>query len=100
MKFKGFAVKLAIAGVIIAALVVCLIMFYSDIIGIFFYIIRLLAPFIIAFILSLAADPLAEKLHSRFKLPRGLTAILVIILIVGIIGGALAGVIWKLISEL
>mgnify|MGYP002730953225 CR=1 FL=1 len=100
MKFKGFAVKLAIAGVIIAALVVCLIMFYSDIIGIFFYIIRLLAPFIIAFILSLAADPLAEKLHSRFKLPRGLTAILVIILIVGIIGGALAGLIWKLISEL
>ena len=100
MKFKGFAVKLAIAGVIIAALVVCLIMFYSDIIGIFFYIIRLLAPFIIAFILSLAADPLAEKLHSRFKLPRGMTAISLIILIVGIIGGALAGLIWKLISEL
>ena len=61
MKFKGFAVKLAIAGVIIAALVVCLILFYSDIIGIFFYILRLLAPFIIAFILSLAADPLAEN---------------------------------------
>lgn len=99
MKFKGFAVKLAVGGLIVAALVICCILFYSDIIGAFFYVLRLLAPFIIAFILSLAADPLAEKLHSKFKLPRSLTAILVIILLVGIVGGALTGLIWKLISE-
>jgi len=100
MKFKGFAARLTAAAVLAVLVIVCCFIFYKEIIGAFFFVIRLLLPFIFAFVISLAADPLAEKLHKKFKLPRGLTAILVIILIVGIVGGFLTGIIWKIASEL
>ena len=100
MKFKGFAARLTISAIIAALIIIGCCVFYKEIIGAFFFVIRLLLPFIFAFLVSLAAEPLAEKLHKKFKLPRGLTAILVIILMVGIVGGFLTGVIWKIASEL
>lgn len=57
-------------------------------------------PFILGYVFSLAINPLADRLGKRFKLPRGVCAILVIILTVGIVGGILTGVIWKIVAEI
>ena len=57
-------------------------------------------PFILGYLFSLAINPLADKLQKRFKLPRGISAILVIILTVGIVGGILTAVIWKIVAEI
>ncbi len=100
MKFKKFAVKMLVTAVILIILVICAIIFLPDIFSGILYLISLFAPFLLALLISFAANPLAEKLQKKFKLPKGLTAVLVIILIVGIVGGALVGIIWKLASEI
>lgn len=100
MKFKKFAVKMTVTAVIMLIAAVCAVIFLPNIIDGVFYLISLFAPFLLALIISFAANPLADKLQNKFKLPKGLTAVLVIILIVGIVGGALVGIIWKLVSEI
>ncbi len=99
MKFKGFAVKMTVTAVVIIALLVCLFVFFGDIVDGILWLVKLFLPFLLAFLLSLALNPLAEKLQKKLKLPKGLTAIIVIILVVGILGTAVGGLIWKLISE-
>ena len=99
MKFKGFAIKMAIVAVVIVALLVCLFVFFGDIIDGILWLVNLFLPFLLAFFLSLALNPLAEKLQKKLKLPKGLTAIIVIILTVGILGTAVGGLIWKIVSE-
>ena len=61
---------------------------------------RLFMPFILGYLFSLFINPLADKLQKKLKLPRGVSAVLVIILVVGIVGGILTGVIWKIVSEI
>lgn len=100
MKFKGYAARLTIAFVIAIALIVSLFVFFDKIIGAALYVLKLSLPFLLAFLISLAANPLAERLQKKFRLPKGLTAILVIILIVGIVGGGVVGIVWKLVSEM
>ena len=99
MKFKGFAIKMAVVSVVIIALLVCLFVFFGDIVDGFLWIVKLFLPFLLAFLLSLALNPLADRLQKKLKLPKGLTAIIVIILTVGILGTAVFGLIWKIISE-
>lgn len=99
MKFKGFAIKMTVAAVVIVALLVCLFAFFGDMVDGILWLVKLFLPFLLAFLLSLALNPLAEKLQKKLKLPKGLTAIIVIILVVGILGTAAGGLIWKLISE-
>ncbi len=47
----------------------------------------------------MAVNPLADTLQKRLKIPRGLSAVLVIVLIVGIFGGVLTFAIWKIVDE-
>ena len=99
MKFKGLAVKMIVTLVIIIGLLTCLFMSFGDIVDGVFRLVRIFLPFILAFLLSLALNPLAEKLQKKLKLPKILTAVIVIILSVGIFGGAVGVLIWKIISE-
>lgn len=57
-------------------------------------------PFIIAYILSLLVNPMADGLQKRFHLPRGVCAILVMVLTVGFAGGIIAAIIWKIVDEI
>lgn len=100
MKFKNFAVKMTVAAVVLIAAIICFFVFFGEIADALFYVLGLFAPFIIAYIISLAVNPLAQRLQSKFKLPKELTAIIVVVLTVGILGGAIVGVVWKFVSEL
>lgn len=100
MKFKNFAVRMTIASIILIAAIICFFTFFGRIADALFYVLGLFAPFIIAFIISLAVNPLAQWLQKKFRLPKELTAIVVVILTVGIVGGALVGIVWKIVSEL
>lgn len=64
------------------------------------YALWLFTPFIISYLLSLLVNPMVDRLEKRFRLPRGICAVLVIVLTVGVIGGIIFGIIWKLIDEL
>ncbi len=100
MKFKGLALKMTLTTIVIVALLICLFVFFGNIVDAILWLIRLVSPFLIAFLLSLALNPLAEKLQKKLKLPKGLTAIIVIILTVGVLGGIVGSLIWKIASEI
>ncbi len=50
------------------------------------YLFGLLSPFIIGYIFARLINPVADKLKKWIKLPRGISAVLIMILAVGIIG--------------
>lgn len=64
------------------------------------YILWLFSPFIVSYFVSLLVNPLADGMQKRFRLPRGVSAVLVIVLTVGVVGGIATGVIWKIIDEI
>lgn len=99
MKIKKNWVKIVlfIAGVILAGVGIYL--FMPKIIGIAGFVLELFLPFILGYLFSLLVNPLADKLQKKMKIPRGLSAVLVIVLIVGILGGILTFAIWKIIDE-
>ena len=53
------------------------------------YLFGLLSPFIFGYIIARLINPIATKLQKWLRIPRGISAILVIILTVGILGGLL-----------
>lgn len=97
---KKFTVKTIIITVAVILAVVGLFMLLPWILNALGQIIWLMAPFIAAYLISLLANPMADGLQKRFRLPRGISAILVIVLIVGVIGGIVTGIIWKIIDEI
>ena len=64
------------------------------------YAVWLFTPFIIAYIVSLIVNPMVHGIEKRFRLPRGVCAILVIVLTVGVLGGIATAVIWKIVDEI
>ena len=100
MKFKGFTVKLLVTAIVLIIVLSLIIMYFGEILNVFAKIIGLFAPFILAFVLSLVLNPLADKLHKKLKFPRGLTAVFLIILVVGILGGVVGGIVYKIIDEI
>lgn len=63
------------------------------------FLVKLFLPFLLGYLFSIAVNPLANTLQKRLKIPRGLSAVLVIVLIVGILGGVLTFAIWKIVDE-
>lgn len=64
------------------------------------FVIKLFLPFIFGYLFSLLVNPLADFLQKKLKLPRGLSAVLVIILTVGVLGSIITFGIYKLIDEI
>ncbi len=85
----------ALAVIIVAAAVI----FLPRILSAAGYVLWLLLPFIAAYLVSLAVNPMADGLRKRFHLPRGVSAVLVIVLTVGVLGGIVTGALWKIIDE-
>ncbi len=100
MNKKKFTVKTVLIAVLAVLIIVGLIKLLPAILNLSGYIIWLFAPFIAAYLVSLLANPMADGLQKRFRLPRGISAVLVIVLTVGVIGGIAAGVIWKIVDEI
>lgn len=100
MKFKSSGWR--IAALVIAALLILTGIYFllPYVLSLAGWAVRVFMPFILGYVFSLVINPLADKLQKRFKLPRGISAILVIILTVGIFGGIITGIVWKIISEI
>ena len=100
MKFKSFTVKLLITS-IIAITVLCLaVAFAGDIARGIIKLIGLFFPFILAFLLSLILNPIADKLQKRFKLPRAFTAVFLIVAVLLVLGGLIGGIVYKIAEEI
>lgn len=60
----------------------------------------LLSPFIISYIIARIINPIATKLQKVAKIPRGISAVLVMILTLGIIGGLLTLLGYRIFEEI
>ncbi|MDD6483222.1 MAG: sporulation integral membrane protein YtvI [Clostridiales bacterium] len=100
MKLKQNWLRIILLILGIAALVACVWLFLPKILAVAGYIAQLFMPFIIAYLFAKLVDPLADWLQRKLKIPRGLSAVLVIIFIVGILGGAITMAVWKIVDEL
>ncbi|MBE7015204.1 MAG: sporulation integral membrane protein YtvI [Ruminococcaceae bacterium] len=103
-KGSGFLLKKIILSVlslvIIAALIFGTVKFLPVLLSGAGQILWLFLPFVAAYIVSLLVNPFADALQKRLKMPRGLSAILVVLVTVGVIGGIITGVIWKIVEEI
>lgn len=99
MKIKKSWVKVAFSVVGVAAAIVLIYIFLPKILGVLGFVIKLFLPFLLGYMFSMAVNPLADFLQKKLKIPRGLSAVLVIVLIVGIVGGVLTFAIWKIVDE-
>ena len=88
---------LIIAAVAVLAAVI---IFFPNILRFLWSVLLIFIPFILAYLVSLFANNLADALQKRFRLPRSLAAIMVIILTVGFLGGIIGGIIWKVVDEI
>lgn len=100
MKFKTTPIKITVTLIIIALVAVGIWLSLPKLLQLLGFAISLFLPFLLGFAFSLLVNPLADKLQKRFKLPRGLSAIIVLVLTIGIIGSIAVGIIWKIIDEL
>lgn len=100
MKIKKNWIKLLAftATAVIAAVLIYL--FLPKIAAAAAFLIKLFLPFIFGYVFSLAVNPLADLLQKRLKIPRGLSAVLVIVLIVGLLGGVITFAVWKIVDEI
>lgn len=64
------------------------------------YVLWLFLPFVASYLVSLLVNPFADALQKRLKMPRALSAILVVLVTVGLIGGIVTAVIWKIVDEI
>ncbi len=100
MKFKQNGIKTAILILLAVLFVVGVYYFLPTLLSGIGFLIRIFLPFILGYFVSLLINPLADRLQKKWKLPRRVSAILVIVLTVGILGGILTAIIWKLVEEI
>lgn len=99
MKFKTTPVKIITILLIIAAIGVAVYFSLPKVLAAIGFAVSLFLPFLLGYAFSVLVNPLADKLQKKFKLPRGLSAIIVLVLTVGILGSLLVGIIWKIFDE-
>ncbi len=93
-------VKVGILISVISIALVLAVVFFPKILGFLGTVLKLFMPFILGYLFSLLANPLADLLEKRFRLPRTASAILVLLILVGVIGGILTGIISKIVQEI
>lgn len=86
--------------VIIIALVFAVIKFLPVLLSGIGYALWLFLPFVASYLVSLLVNPFADALQKRLKMPRGLSALLVVLVTVGIVGSVITGIIWKIVDEI
>lgn len=82
MKLKNVDLKILFWPVVVVVFGILLYFLTPRLVELFGLLTGLLLPFIIGYVLSKAVNPLATLLQNKLKIPRGLTAILVIIVVI------------------
>lgn len=99
MKFKTTPLKIITTLIIAALIIVGICLSLPKLLDLLGFVISLFLPFLLGFVFSFLVNPLADKLQKKFKLPRGLSAIIVLVLTIGIIGSIAVGAVWKIFDE-
>lgn len=99
MKIKKNWIRVVIFTAILALACVGLYFFLPKIVNLAGFLISLFLPFLLGYLFSMLVNPLADTMQKKLKIPRGLSAVLVIILIVGILGGVITFAVWKIVDE-
>lgn len=99
MKLKNSILKLICSILLIVLVAVGIYFFADDILKAFLWVLWLFLPFILAYLLSSAVNPLVTKLENKIKIPRQISAIFVILLLIGVVGGIVFAVGWKIVEE-
>ena len=97
---KKIKTKTVAKYLLLIILIAVILMFLPKVANALGYAVWLFTPFIIAYLVSLLVNPMVNGLEKRFRLPRGVCAILVIVLTVGVLGGIVTGVVWKIVEEI
>ena len=98
VKRKIFLSVLSLA--LVAALIFGVVKFLPYVASGLGYVVWLFLPFVAAYLVSVLVNPFADALQKRLKMPRGLSALLVVLVTVGVVGGIITGVIWKIVDEI
>lgn len=64
------------------------------------YLFRLFMPFVFAYVFALIVDPIVRRLQRQIKMPRNVTAWLVILVLIGVVGGGISWAGYKIVSEI
>ena len=99
MKINKKWIKVALSIIGVALIITGIVLFLPTILNVIGYIIELFLPFLLGYIFALAVNPLADLLQKKLKIPRGMSAVLVMVLIIGIVGGILTFLVWKIVDE-
>lgn len=99
MKLKKNWIKIIMFVAAAVLLCVGVYLFIPKILELAGFLISLFLPFLLGYLFSLAVNPLADTLQKRLKIPRGLSAVLVMVFIIGIVGGVLTFAVWKIVEE-
>lgn len=99
MKINKKWIKVLLFVLGLALIVVGVIFFLPAILNVLGFLVELFLPFLLGYVFAMAVNPLADLLQRKLKIPRGMSAVLVIILIIGILGGLIGIIIWKIVDE-
>lgn len=89
---KSLYIRLLLRAVILAAALLLLKYALPQLLSLF-------APFILAYLMALALDPLVSLVHKRFGFPRKLTAIILVILLFLSLAALIVWFIYTIVSE-
>ncbi len=100
MKMGRKPIRLFLGIVFLVALIIGAIFALPAVSKLLVYLFRLFMPFVLAYVFALIADPLVRRLQKQFKMPRSITAWIVILLVIGVVGGGLSWAGYMIISEI
>lgn len=100
MKISDNVKKVLIVSAVVVG--VCLLIRFAGafVVRALIYLFGLLSPFAIGYVIAKLINPIAARLQKWLKIPRGISAVLVIIFTVGVIGGILGLLVYQLFDEI
>ena len=100
MKISENVKKVLIVSAVVVG--VCLLIRFAGafVVRALIYLFGLLSPFAIGYVIAKLINPIAARLQKWLKIPRGISAVLVIIFTVGVIGGILGLLVYQLFDEI
>lgn len=100
MKISENVKKVLIVSAVVLAVILLLRYLGPFFVRAIIYLFGLLSPFVTGYIIARIINPVADRLHKWMKIPRGISAVLVIIITLAVIGGIFGLLGYKLFEEL
>ncbi len=100
MKISENVKKVLIVSAVVLAVILLLRYLGPFFVRAILYLFGLLSPFVIGYIIARIINPVADRLHKWMKIPRGISAVLVIIITLAVIGTIFGLLGYKLFEEL